>query len=87
VLPSEQTTDNGHVAVLVSPPFDHGRVLPWKPFASQFFLICQRFKGWLVPCQVHVFVHVIQHEFEKFLGILLLVNTPLRVEVTTNALS
>jgi hypothetical protein len=86
VLACKHATNDAHVAMLVTSPLDHGGVLARKAFAHDFFTVSEGFKWRLVPGDVEVFVHVVKNELEEFLGVLLRVYAPLRVEVAAYAL-
>jgi hypothetical protein len=86
VLACKHTTDHTHIAMLIASPLNHGRILAGKVLAHDLFAVGQGFQGRLVPGNVQVFVHVVEHEFKEFLSVLLRVYTPLRVEVAAYAL-
>lgn len=80
MLSGEKVSDQGGVAVQVSIPFDPRSVWSWKLFASHLHLFRQIAKRRFVIYGVQIFVHHIQHEFQKLFCILLLVKLPSLVE-------
>ena len=87
MLSGKHTANDGHVTVLVSTPFDLGRILSWELFSLQLLCIGERPERCFVPGHIQIFVHVVENKFQELFGILLLVNPPLRVEVTAYSLS
>ena len=86
MLPSEEIANLGEVTMLVTAPFDLGSILPGKPLSELLLGFGKRLQRGLVPCDVKVFVQVVQHELKELFGVLLLIDGPHRVEVPANFL-
>ncbi|KAL8961106.1 MAG: hypothetical protein Q9193_002294, partial [Seirophora villosa] len=80
VLAREQVGDERRLAVRVAVPLDLGDFLDRHAFAHDFLLEVQRGERRLLPALVQVFVEAVQEEVEIFLGVLLAVDAPLRVQ-------
>ena len=68
--------------MLIPPPFYLGSILTWELFSLNFLLVVKSPQWALVPGHVEIFMHVVQDELEEFLGVLLLINAPLGIEMT-----
>lgn len=80
VLAREQVGDERRLAVRVAVPLDLGDFLDRHAFAHDFLLEVQRGERRLLPALVQVFVEAVEEEVEIFLGVLLAVEAPLRVQ-------
>lgn len=72
--------------MLVSIPLDSCSVLARQLFPGHLICISERSEWRLIPRNVEIFVKGIQDELQEFLGILLFVNPPVRIEVSTDFL-
>jgi hypothetical protein len=72
--------------VLISSPLDLGGVLPWELLPLQLLVFVESAQWGSIPIDVQIFVQIVQDKLEKLFGILLLVDAPLGVEVTTYTL-
>ena len=86
MLASKHSTNDRHVTVLISPPFNLRSVLSRKLLPKNFVFLSNRLEWGLVPRYVEVLVHEVENKLKKLLGVLLLIDPPLGVEMSTHPL-
>src|SRR4051812_30118125 len=72
--------------MLISSPFYLGGILARELLSLNFLLFIECLERRLVPGDIEVLVKIVQDKFQKLLGILLLVDTPLRIKMATYSL-
>jgi hypothetical protein len=86
MLASKHSTNDRHVTVLISPPLHLRSVLSRKLLPKNFIFLRNRLERGLIPRYVEVLVHEVENKLKKLLGILLLIDPPLGIEMSAHSL-
>lgn len=86
MLASKHSTNDRHVTVLISPPLHLRSILSRKLLPKNFICLRNWLERGLIPRHVEVLVHEVENKLKKLLGVLLLIDPPLGIKMSTHSL-